>query len=233
MFRVALICEGPADQEVIQVVLDYYLDNYVILPIQPPLTAIGGHMGYHGGGWKGVRSWCQNAVKAQGGFGGTGLPENADLVLIQVDADVALDSEVGGAEPCPPPQDTCKAVKQTVASWAGWSASKPEKVVICVPSMASETWAFAALFPDVVIEEGEPPIECRQDIKELLRKKGKKLRPKLVVMRDGRLKNQSSGFAAQASNITKNWTKVLESCTMAAHFASELKPFLGQGNTAY
>ncbi len=34
MYRVALVCEGPADRAILEAVLDYYFDDYEPLPVQ-------------------------------------------------------------------------------------------------------------------------------------------------------------------------------------------------------
>ena len=211
MYRVALICEGPADRAILEAVLDHYLDDYEPLPIQPPKGVLGGDAGPFGGGWKGVRSWCKD-VAVHRGLRHVAVLENADILVIQVDADIAHENEV-----------------DLVREWLGAQAL-PDKVILCVPSMASETWALVALFPDnpAVVPCDPPPadlvcIECRTDIKTILRRAGHRLRPRLVVGQEGRLKNQAKGYRTVQDGIAKGWDKVIEKCGEARRFDREFK----------
>ncbi len=228
MFRVALICEGPADRAILEAVLDHYLDDFEPLPIQPPKGVLGGDAGPFGGGWKGVRSWCRD-VAAQGGLHRVAVLENADILVIQVDADVTHDEKVDRAKPCPPPADTANEVRALVGEWLGVD-TLPDKVVQCVPSMASETWALVALFPrNSAVVPCDPPrndgqcVECRTDVKAVLRRAGKHLRPKLVVSQSGELKNQAKGYQTVQERITKGWRTVLVTCGEARRFDAELQ----------
>lgn len=228
MFRVAIVCEGPSDRIIIEAILDHYLDDYEPLAIQPPATAIGGHMGPHGGGWRGVQVWC-----AQEGHGIANLASvQADVLIIQADADIATEPDINCLGVCPPPSNTTDAVRQRVLAWLGVSAL-PTNVLLCVPAMATETWALVALFPrhEAIVAcqphpQGAPCIECRVDIKKLLHKSGRRMRPKLVVRQNGRLKNQAQGYRAQQANISTGWPGVVEVCTEAERFETELTPLL-------
>ena len=199
MYRVAVVCEGPADRAIIEAVLDYYLEDYESLPIQPPTGLIGGDAGLFGGGWKGVKRWCENEASVRGGLHRVAVLQNADLLVVQVDADVAAEDEVDRARPCPPPAASADEIRALVLQWLGLNRV-PDKVVLCIPSMASETWALVALFPaDGAVVVCEPPpadgacVECRADIKALLRRLGRRLRPKLVVSHEDDLKNLAEG----------------------------------------
>lgn len=230
MFRVAIVCEGPSDRVIIEAILDHYLDDYEPLPIQPPASALGGDMGPHGGGWRGVQVWC-----AQEGHGVTRLAQiQADVIVIQADADIALEPELSCAQACPPPSGTADAVRQRIRAWLGVDAL-PHNVLLCVPSMATETWALVALFPRHEAIQAchphpteAPCIECNTDIKALLHRAGRRMRPKLVVRQEGRLKNQAPGYRAQQANIRTGWPGVVRVCTEAARFATELAPLLPQ-----
>ena len=231
MYRVAMVCEGPADREIIKSILDSYLDDYEVHPIQPPESAIGGDSGPFGGGWKGVRTWCVQEA-AQDRIDSVMI--NADILIIQLDTDVAKDPEVDRTKPCPPARDTANQIHALIFEWL--NLPKPsERIISCVPAMASETWALAALFPEsseITPSDQSPAehtcIECRTDIKEILRKVGKRLRPKLVVSQDGELKNQSSGYKGQSGKICKAWMKVVSICAEAKRFHHDLIAVLPQ-----
>lgn len=223
MYRVALVCEGPADRAILEAILDHYLDDYEPISIQPPTGVLGGEAGPLGGGWKGVRTWCRQEDPST---------VDADLLVVQVDADVALDADNDCARPCPPPAGTADAVRALVQGWLG-PAPLPDKLLLCVPSMASETWALVALFPGhgaVVPCHPRPPdgtcVECRDDVKALLRKAGRGLRPKLVVSQGGELKNQARGYRAVQERIEKGWPQVVATCGEASRFDTALRAVL-------
>lgn len=230
MFRVGLVCEGPADRAIIEAILDHYLDDYEPLHIQPPGGCLGGDAGPFGGGWKGVRTWC--AQEAQGPGGITTILDNADLLVVQSDADVATEDEIALECPCPPPEGNANAVRGLVLQWLG-GPPLPEAVVFCVPSMGSETWALVALFPDdPSTSPCDPPpgegvcVECCLEVKAIIRRLGRRFRPKLVVMQDGELKNQASGYKAQTRRLTEAWPDVAGVCSEAGRFDADLRRLL-------
>ena len=232
MFRAAIVCEGPADRAILEAVLDHYLEDYESRTVQPPTGVFGGDAGPFGGGWTGVKSWCETVATTWGGVDQAAVLENTDLLVIQIDADVATEDEIERAQPCPPPSANANAVRALVLDWLEVGVV-PNKVVLCIPCMASETWALVALWPtDESVVPCDPPpqtgecVECRTDIKALLRKLGKGLNPKLVVSQAGDLKNQARGYEAQQSQISIGWTKVLEICSEARRFDAELRAAL-------
>ena len=228
MFRVAMICEGPADRAILEAVLDHYLEDYELLPIQPPKGALGGNAGPFGGGWKGVQAWCVSEVSADRRRW-SALRQNTDLLIVQVDADVAAESENNRARPCPPPTDGADEVRALIFEWLDVQAL-PDQVVLCVPSMASETWALVALLPDheanvscdPVLNEGQC-IECRTDIKSILRARSKNVGAKLVTQKQGKLKNHAPAYRRVQDRITQGWQGVVASCSEAARFDSDLE----------
>lgn len=225
MYRVAVVCEGPSDKAILEAVLDHYLDDYVPLHVQPPTANVGGDAGPFGGGWKGVRAWCRQEVGARGGLGAVGIPENSDLLVVQVDADAAGDPDLDCLRPCPPASDTADEVRAKIRGWLRVKQA-PTNVVLCVPSVASETWALAALFPGAPDDGAE--LECRTDVKALLRRLGKHLQPKLVVSQKGELKNHSDGYRRQQGRITAAWSQVMEVCSQAKRFGHELGALVPQ-----
>lgn len=208
MYRVALACEGPADRILIEAVLDRYLGDYVLDLLQPPLSAIGGGSGPLGGGWKGVRLWCQQ----ESSVGGRSLQvvlQNHDLSLAE------------GAC-CPPPRVFTDPVRSAVLAWLDVSPA-PAGLVLCVPAMATETWALVALFPEsIAARDPTACIECDEHIKQKLRKLGKDFDPKLVTSKGGRLKNHAKGYEAVAARITEGWPTVFAVCSEAARFHEDL-----------
>jgi len=221
-----MVCEGGSDRAIIEAVLDHYLDDYEPLAIQPPTTAIRGQAGPFGGGWKGVRVWCRQEYQI-----GRNSP-NWDILIIQADTDVSADPEIAREKSCPPPADSANEVRQLILGWLGVT-NVPAHTVLCVPAMASETWALVALFPNdpAVVSCMPPPstgpcVECRTDIKQILRRLGRKFPRKLVVGQNGQYKNQSAGFRAKQLQIKEGWPNVIIVCGEAARFDVELRAVL-------
>ena len=114
MFKVAIVCEGPADRVILEAILDNYFDDYEPMAIQPPTTLGGGNAGGFGGGWKGVKNWSESEVRARGGLDNVAILENSDLIIIQVDADVATAPEIGLEQPCPPSSGNSNEVRNLI-----------------------------------------------------------------------------------------------------------------------
>lgn len=229
MYRVALVCEGPSDRAILDAILLAHLGDYVLQPIQPPLCDVGGDSGPLGGGWKGVRAWCRQEASIGGGVLGA-LQDNADFVVVQVDADVAQELDSGivleeGAR-CPPPSALSDPVRSAVCSWLG-VPRPPRGLVLCVPAMATETWALVALHPEALSPSGTSLedggcIECNPVIKDELRRLGRSRKPRLVTRQDGRLKNDARGYRVAGPEITAGWPTVVARCSEAARFDRNL-----------
>lgn len=227
-----MVCEGPADRAILEAVLDSYFDDddgdYEPIAVQPPTGLLGGAAGPFGGGWKGVRDWCTSEVRAHE-VGWAALLANVDLLIVQVDADVASDPTIHRARPCPPPTGSADGVRSLVLGWLGVQAL-PDQVVLCVPSMASETWALVALLPQHSANVPCDPasiagqcIECRTDIKAILRARSKAVGAKLVTLKQGTLKNHAPAYRRVQDRITEGWQTVVASCTEARRFDAELQ----------
>jgi len=191
MYRIGMVCEGPADRAILEAVLDSYFDDddgdYVSIAVQPPTGLIGGAAGPFGGGWKGVRHWCTSEVRAHE-VGWAALLGNVDLLILQVDADVASEPTINRAKPCPPPTGSADEVRALVLEWLGFQVL-PTQVVLCVPSMASETWALVALLPQHAANVPCDPapiagqcMECRTDSKAILSARSRDVGAKLVTL---------------------------------------------------
>ena len=208
---IRVICEGPTDTIVVRGAVAALGIDAVITQIQPEDN--GNLLGQFGGGWKGVRGWCENASK-------TGMIEvvlgSADLLVIHVDADIAHDRRLDLLKPCPPATDTANAVRAKILKWLG-TASTPDGVVLCVPAMATEAWVFCALFPEDQLTED---IECRRDPAALLT--GKK--PKLVAKKRRRYVKNLDAYKKALPRITTGWKQPIPHlCQEGARFIEELK----------
>jgi hypothetical protein len=225
MYRVALVCEGPSDRAILEAILDNYLDDYVAMPVQPPICRTADNFGQFGGGWKGIRTWCESEIRRIGGFEASGLLENSDLVIIQIDADVSCDPAINQAVSCPPASGNVCVVSGLLDQWLGVNPI-PQGVVKCIPSMASETWALVALFDSEL--PNNLPIECSGASKSELRIKTRTYQPKLVVSQAGRLKNNANGYKAVRVQrmIRAGWHSVVARCMEAQNFHQTLEAVL-------
>jgi hypothetical protein len=133
--------------------------------IQPKTSetfGVGGNYGALGGGWKGVRAWCQNLRKKFPDLATYLNESNTDILIIHVDADVARDNEMNCAMPCPPAQDTCEAVAQQVRNWLGYWVTE-NNVVLCIPADNTEAWILAAHDTQTTYHNPpDKPLECVQ-----------------------------------------------------------------------
>ncbi|MBI2567006.1 MAG: hypothetical protein HYV63_08260 [Candidatus Schekmanbacteria bacterium] len=210
MYSVRLVCEGPTDLEVFRAVLDAHLDgaDYGLSMLQPNGALYGGSAGPHGGGWKGVRGWCQE-VAAQGGVQAIGaLSFDTDLLVIHVDGDIAGEKEHQVTQPCPPPAATVLAVERLVCDWLG-VASLPDRVVLWVPSMATEAWVLRSLFHGLPESQSclapqAPPdcVECLADPATVLLGR----LPKLVKRKQGELKKIRIAYVAARAKLAASWS---------------------------
>lgn len=229
MFRVRLVCEGPTDLEVLRAVLGARLDtDYQLTLLQPEGSLYGGDAGPHGGGWKGVRSWCMSVARA-GGLESVGaLAADTDLLIIHVDADIAGDLEEVGLRPCPPPMDTVAAVAAAVLRWLNLDQIPP-RVALWVPAMATESWLLAAFFPGdsrsvpcEAVDPGAPCVECLADPARALLHRA----PRFVRMKQGELKKQRRTYQAQAPAFAQSWDRVVSACASARWLDDQLRQAL-------
>ncbi|MBX3143489.1 MAG: hypothetical protein KF813_07025 [Trueperaceae bacterium] len=209
MYNVKLVCEGTTDLHVFQAVLDAHLGGaeYLLGMLQPDGARYGGDAGPHGGGWKGVRGWCQAAKKAGGVEAVGALTDDVDLLVIHVDADIACDAEHNAAKPCPPPAPTVQAVEALVLGWLGVS-SLPDRVLLWVPCYSTEAWVLRALFPTLsqsasclAASPTSGCVECISDPASVLLGKT----PKLVRRKQGQLKKIASAYQDAQAAITQRW----------------------------
>ena len=215
MYNIRLVCEGATDQAVLEAVLLAHLKSpdFKVSRIQPDESLYGGNSGPHGGGWKGVRGWCQS-VRDAGGLQAVGaLPEDADLLVIHVDADILLDAEHNATNPCPPPDANILAAEAIVMQWLGLN-SLPEKVLIWVPSMATEAWLLRAVFPGLPQSQSclsnplpAECVECLDDPASALEGK----RPKFVRRKGKDLKKIAPAYRDAVPMVSGAWQDLTQS----------------------
>ncbi len=212
--RVAIVAEGPTDLPILVAAIDAIDGEIVPRFLQPPgdsidATTPGGNAGPLGGGWKGVRRWCQ---QARGSAQWDEALRSNDLVVIHVDADVASDPEVAVAAPCPPAGDTVDALRPVILAWVGPPADA--RCVLCVPSKASDAWLAAAL-------ELSPSAALECDMNPALLLKNAPGRPKAV---SGHTPNKhAAGYRRLGAEVATRWSSVRAICSQAARFDAEVR----------
>lgn len=211
---IRVVCEGPTDTLVIRSAVEALGVEAVVTQIQPENNSnLLGTLGEFGGGWKGVRAWCQSPFIRE--LLHVTLA-NARALVIHVDADIAHDKELSCAKPCPPARDTTDAVRAVVTGWLG-AATVPPKVVLCVPAMATEAWVFCALFPEDKLTAG---IECRKEPAALLVPR----KPRLVAKKKDRYAKDTVAYEAARETLKAGWrTSVPRLCGEGARFLAELR----------
>lgn len=226
--QIGMAVEGPTDAIVVQAGLSAFLrSTFTAVTLQPDTP-----LGKIGAGWSGVFWWCRQIASQ----GYSNLMESPvltclDLVIIQVDADVAektyqsakIDDpsfdDLPCEYPCPPASDTVSALHEVVLGWL--EPARPEsRAVICIPSKCIEAWAAAALYgrydPQLVTD-----LECFQEVATYLLKKP--ARERLIKMqpepgRPPRLRKIKKKFEQAQQTITRRWSEVKDYCPQAARF---------------
>jgi hypothetical protein len=170
--RLALVGEGPTDAIVVEAALRAILADrpFVLTQLQPEQSIAFGPLG---GGWGGVYRWCKQAARQAGGqLGQFRLLDHFDLLILQLDADVAdlqyqdanvvpdaEDAQLPCALGCPPVEATTNALRAVLLTWCG-EREVPPRTVLCTPSKNTDTWLVAALFPNDQAVQAAQPFEC-------------------------------------------------------------------------
>ena len=210
MFSLMIVCEGPTDAVLVKAAFDNHLDDYVVTVLQPELSQIQ-DQGPFGGGWKGVRAWCQQ-VRRQGGL--HQVLARGDALVIHADADIADDPEIACRKDCPPASATTDAVRKVIKNWLDEDPI-PDRTILCVPSKATDAWAFVALFPNDPMVGG---IECRDKPESLL--VGRK--PRLVRKKGSTYKKNRLTYEQSREIFRNQWKTITGTCTEAARFDADL-----------
>ena len=209
--RVGLAAEGPTDLVILVAALDAILGEIQPRYLQPQSDALpDGDAGEHGGGWKGVRSWCS---EARGNGTWSMALENNHVVVVHVDADIAGDAEINVEKPCPPPADTVDALRPVVAGWIGGPLEP--KCVLCVPSKATDVWLVAAL--------GFPAGECDANPAAMLRLVEGKPKP----VSGHKPKKHAAGYRRLAPQVGRQWALVRACCAQAEQFHVDTRAAAG------
>ena len=219
--RIAVAAEGPTDAIILKAVFHALLPDteFEVQILQPETSAA---FGTTGTGWVGVYRWCRQSVLEGGGsVSGSSVLKFCDLLVMQVDADVAGKTYSSGSikgapyddlpceEPCPPPSDTTDALRSVVVNWLGELAIPPQ-VVLCIPSKSIETWVLAAICPGNSIVKRKD-WECRANPEGQL----------ATLPTKQRFQKRPADYDARREAVTAAWPKVAARLTEAARFERE------------
>ncbi|ACL03915.1 conserved hypothetical protein [Desulfatibacillum aliphaticivorans] len=243
--RVAFAVEGPTDYIMLKEIVGSLLDERDFVPqvLKPEMSDAFRVNPGEDGGWPGVCRWClQTTEQSEGNFSGHPLFVFHDVLIIQLDADVAGVTYGSGhtpdpfpgentlpcEAPCPPASATTDRLRSVVLKWIG-EDTVPPQTVFCIPSKALEAWALVGLYPDdATVQEGT--IECRKKPEAILAGKSKK--SKLVARKaKGAGKPMTyrkivEKYKEAAPEFAANWNRVKEYCTEAVRFEEDFKDVL-------
>lgn len=235
--NIGTVVEGPTDRMVLEAVLQKILPDvstgHRFFPLQPSIT-----LGETGAGWKGVRKWCRQTWQRPGSSldlilsGKTGPA--LDLLIIHVDADVACENDLQeGCEnpisdvqqPCPPVISTITRLEQVIGCWLDCD-NLPPHVVLAIPAQDTESWTFAALFPNDELCNN-PDYECIRSGRDhpgyrlTLKRYGR-----LLHRQSGEIKKSQQKYSQIVHKIASNWEGVCKTCTQAECFMEDVKVFM-------
>ena len=225
--RLAVAAEGPTDAIVLEAILKALLPDgeFVFQTVQPEGSAAFGSapFGRTGAGWAGVYRWSRQAVsEGRGSVSGSSVLSNHDVLVVQVDADVAGETYARGnirdaphddlpcEEPCPPPECTTNALRRVVLNWLG-EGECPQEIVLCTPSKNIEAWVLAAVCPDNGVVRRDD-WECHRDPEGQLR----------ALPKATRFRKRPDDYRRKQNMIEKAWPIVSVRLTEAERFEAEL-----------
>lgn len=224
--RVAAAVEGPTDAIVLQAILDTLLEGTEFeLQILQPEGSVS--FAASRGGWGGVYRWCRQSVDEGGGsVSGSRVLSNHDLLIVQVDADIAgktyasagirdaPSQDIPCHRPCPPPSDTTNALRTVVLGWLGESHC-PSQVVLCTPSMNIDAWVVASVWPNnPVVTRGN--WECHSDPASQLG----------ALPKGQRFRKHVTAYRAKQKEMSSAWRNVSATLTEAKRFENEFRAAL-------
>ncbi len=224
--RVAVAVEGPTDAIVLQAILSAVLPNvdFEFQTLQPEgsLAFDTSPSSRTGVGWAGVYRWCrQSASEGGGSVSGSSALLYHDVLIVQVDADVASKTYPGGGirnaprkdlpcdQPCPPPSRTTDALRTVVLRWLGESNTPPQ-IVLSTPSKNIEAWVIAAVWPENALVHRDD-WECRLNPQDQLKR----------LPKGRRFEKRQDDYKRKQKEMQDGWPDVSARLTEAGRFEAE------------
>ena len=231
--RIAAAVEGPTDSIVVRAILNSVLADteFEFQTLQPEesVAFASAQSGTTGVGWVGVYRWSRQSVSEGGGsVSGSSALSFHDVLIVQIDADVAGKTYGSGRiqdpprldlpcmKTCPPATATTNALREVVLNWLG-EPSCPSRVVLCTPSKSMEAWVLAALFPDNSVVRRDD-WECHAEPELQL----------ATLPKPSRFRKSQDDYRRKQSAITGAWPEVSARLTEAARFERELRAALAE-----
>jgi hypothetical protein len=230
LLRVGFVAEGPTDFVALNAAVSALLGDVDFTPTLISPLVDQSLAAQTGGGWAKVYLWCRQMLADAGGDARkSDIFTKHEILVIQVDADVAdkkytddqritnppqdlpidLPCDKPCKTPCPRPREITDALRSVVLGWLG-EAAMPPKTVVCIPSRSIETWVLVALFPDDPTAV-RPNIECRRDCEVRLKTHG--------LIKSG--KKLIKEYRANENAIAGAWGTVRRRCGEAERFSQE------------
>jgi hypothetical protein len=241
---IGTIVEGASDRIVIESVFtSLFPGDHLFLNLQP-IETLGDYKGRSTGtGWKGVRKWCDEALRKPGltveEFMSADAGRPMDVLIVHLDADVAhepdLQENLAPPEPateplCPPVANAADLIKRVTNRWMGLSSAPPNVLVFAIPAQDMENWVFAALYPkDGLCANAD--FECTHDgdahptFLLSLRKYGKHITRKAPTGRETKstFKKTRAKYLFLSASVASNWRTVTRICSQAKQFQTDIK----------
>jgi len=230
LLRIGFVAEGPTDFVVLNAAVRSLLGDVDFTPTLISPLVDQSLAAQTGGGWAKAYLWCRQMLKDAGGDArASGLFKQHEILVIQVDADVAdkkytddqritdppqdlplhLPCDKPCKTPCPRPREITNALRSVILGWLNETAMPPQTVV-CVPSRSIETWVLVALFPDDPTAV-RTNIECRRDCEVRLKTHG--------LIKSGQ--KLIKAYKANENAMVAAWGAVRERCAEADRFSEE------------
>ncbi|HUT55449.1 MAG TPA: hypothetical protein VM658_18810 [bacterium] len=231
--RVAFVVEGTTDFILLKAIVALVLGgrDFISQTLQPEISeAFQALPSEYGFGWPGVCKWCLNTAEEGGGrVNNSALFLNHDLLIVQLDADVAGETYSRGnledpfpdpslpcEEPCPPPEATTDRLRKLALRWMG-ERTLPPHSIICIPSQSLETWVLVGLFPNDGVVRRKDNIECRNHPERILQGKPRSRR----LVSHG--KKVLEKYNEVAEEFARSWDRIAGRCSEARRFNTELR----------
>jgi hypothetical protein len=227
MKKIYFVTEGETDQIFFEGLISEWLggEDFEPIHIQPPNSSyVAGKQTPLSEGWRGVVTWCSSTLSdlvASRSY----VIENASLLVIHVDGDVAFDAQFAGSEFAskgPPVGPVCSFVKNHLSQF--FLPNLPLNIAFCVPSRDLECWILCCLFPTVA--DANVPIECYENPANLLLFKT----PKLVRRKDGRIRKDVSAYEKNLKEMVQGWANCVAGpiprCSEAVIFENAVRAII-------
>jgi hypothetical protein len=228
---IGTVVEGPTDRLLLKTILDELCpDQPRYLDLQP--GDVGHTFGERGTGWRGVQRFCADIWQQLSDDLPSFLADyGLDLLIIHLDADVVNEADLElDLVACPPIAPAVEQLQMVVAGWLNLASNMawPARVIFAVPAQDSESWLFAALFPDDQL--------CQQDDYECLHPRNSKQHPgylltlreydRVLQRKHGRIQKSRRNYEAVLPDLAANWPAVRDICSPAGRFETDLARLL-------